>query len=301
MPRHWQRIVLCAAKGSMPKIPQRVGTKPSTMSINLEIRDGSPHWYLSPDIWVLGDPGDTTESMPVAGIPCYLKARVRNNGSSPANNATVNFYWGNPAVGVSRATATFIGQSFVSLAAGASDDVLCLVPWIPQFLNEGHECILAEAFHPDDPLATGTDFHVPTDRHVAQRNLSVIQTQNNMFHLNFELHNGTRKEQTFVATIEQVSAEKALKHFPAFLKQLKGKKEGKISATHFSNSRCPEPGKQPGQHQEKCEPATIAGFGTRQLAVTGKLEGDFAFVTIARYNGSQQTGGLGILILNSKA
>lgn len=268
------------------------------MAIELEIRDGSPHWYLSPDIWIVQDPNDTIESMPVAGTPCYLKARVRNNGSNDVANATVNFYWANPAIGVNRNTANLIGQSFVSLSRGSEEDVLCLTPWVPEFLNDGHECVIAEAFHPNDPLPAATDFNVPTDRHVAQRNLSVLLAMHSMFHMNFEMHNGSRKEQKFTVKVQQIKIESIFEQFPALEKQLHGKKEGKLKAAEFTNTQCPPPDKKFGKLEESKEEFTLAGFGKKQMALSGQIAGDFIFVIITQYAEKIQTGGLGILIIN---
>src|SRR5215218_5047117 len=135
------------------------------MPVNLEIEDGSP-WYLSPNVWAV--PGDDPEGppgTPIVGQPCFLWAKVRNTGKTGVNNATVHFYWGNPSVGFDRTTANFVGSAAVNVPAGGVSDVLCLTPWDPIFVNEGHECILAEAFHASDPLPPGTAFNVPTDRH----------------------------------------------------------------------------------------------------------------------------------------
>lgn len=269
------------------------------MAIELEIRDGSPHWYLSPDVWVVANPGDTAESQPIAGTACYLMAKVRNNGATNVTNATVRFYWANPAIGFDRNTATFIGQSFVSLTTGQVEDVLCLTPWIPEFLNEGHECILAEAFHSSDPLPATTDFNVPTDRHVAQKNLSVLLALKSMFHMNFEMHNGSRKKREFTAWAEQVSIDRILKQFPEIQKQIKGKKEGKITSLEFTNTRCPNADtKSKGTNAEGKEAITLEGFQKKQMAVTGKLEGDFAFIVVSQYSEKIETGGLGILVIN---
>ena len=284
----------------MPKIQSKSRLKNhKIMAIELEIRDGSPDWYLSPDIWIVADPGDSTESIPLAGTPCYLKARVRNNGSTDVSNATVRFYWANPSIGVSRATATLIGESYVSLNAGDVDDVLCLTPWVPEFLNGGHECILAEAFHPEDPLPL-TDFNVPTDRHVAQRNLSVMNAMNGMFHMNFEMHNPSRKEQKFSARPQQVKIGKLLKEFPMLEKQLHGKKEGHLKSIEFTNTICPTTGKPSGKFQKTSDAFALNGFGKKQLSVSGEIEGDFAFVTISQHKEETLTGGLGILIINHK-
>src|SRR5690242_6133425 len=117
------------------------------MSVQLEIRDGVP-WYVSTDLWTVpGDP-EAAPGPPRSGEPCYLYARVRNGGKSPVTDAVVRFYWANPSVGFNRRTATSVGSAFVSLEPGETADVLCLTPWTPTFVNRGHVCILAEAFHP---------------------------------------------------------------------------------------------------------------------------------------------------------
>ena len=74
------------------------------MAIELEIPDGDP-WYLSPNLWTV--PGNDPEGpvgMPIAGRPCYVWARVTNRGRTSVTNATVRFYWANPAVGFDRTT-----------------------------------------------------------------------------------------------------------------------------------------------------------------------------------------------------
>jgi hypothetical protein len=171
------------------------------MTVFLEIVDGNPQWYLSPNIWTVpGDDPEGTPGLPIVGQSCFLWARVRNNGSNVVQNATVRFYWANPAVGFDRNTANLVGTSFVTLNPGESAEVLCLTPWVPVFVNDGHECVLAEAFHTTDPLPVTPAFNVPSDRHVAQRNLSVITTspaRNMMFHLAFEVHNTSRKPRVF--------------------------------------------------------------------------------------------------------
>jgi hypothetical protein len=271
------------------------------MAIELEIRDGVPYWYLSPDVWVVKNPGDTVESQPIAGTPCYLMAKVANNGTSNVTNATVKFYWANPSIGVDRNTATFVGQSFVSLTTGQVEDVLCLTPWIPEFLNEGHECILAEAFHGNDPLPATIDFNVPTDRHVAQKNLSVLLAMKSMFHMNFEMHNGSRKKREFTAKIQQVMVDRIIKEFPEIQKMIKGKEEGKLISAEFTNSRCPdsdEKSKKTNEIVENKEVITLEGYQKKQMAVTGKIDGDFAFIIVSQYSEKMETGGLGFLIIN---
>jgi len=147
------------------------------MSVQLLIRDGVPRWYLSPDIWVVpgSDPSGSPDS-PIAGQAAYLWARVANTGSSNANGVRVDFYWANPALQVTRSNATFVGSANADVPAGGTQDVLCLVPWIPMIVNNGHECLVAVANHPGNPLPSPLPdaFDPPTYPQVAQKNLTVL-------------------------------------------------------------------------------------------------------------------------------
>jgi hypothetical protein len=146
------------------------------MTVILRIGDGAP-WWESPDIWVV--PGDDPLGIPgspVAGQSAYVWARVHNDGDTDVDSARVDYWWANPATGVTRTTATLIGNAFVDVAAGTSEDVLCLVPWVPAFVNDGHECLVAEVNSDHDPLPTPVPdpFDPPNHRQTAQRNLSVL-------------------------------------------------------------------------------------------------------------------------------
>lgn len=153
------------------------------MSAHLLIHDGSsPQWWVSPDIWVVpgADPNGPPGS-PIAGKPAYLWARVSNIGNVAANGTRVDFYWANPSAQVVVGVATQIGSAFVDLDPGDTQDVLCLVPWIPVIVNGGHECVLAVAHGPGDtnpipdPLPNGYPFDPPSHDQIAQLNLSVLE------------------------------------------------------------------------------------------------------------------------------
>lgn len=151
------------------------------MSAHLLIQDGSP-WWLSPAIWVVpGNDPNGAPGAPVAGINAYLWARVSNLGDVAANATRIDFYWANPAAQIVVGVATFIGSAYADLAAGATQDVLCLVPWKPVIVNGGHECVLAVAHGPADlnpipsPLPSGYPFDPPAHDQIAQLNLSVLQ------------------------------------------------------------------------------------------------------------------------------
>jgi hypothetical protein len=151
------------------------------MSAHLIIHDGSP-WWVSPDIWVVpgSDPNGPAGS-PIAGRPNYLWARVTNTGTSAVTAARVDFYWANPSAAVVVGVATFVGSAYADLAPGDTQEVLCLVPWVPVIVNGGHECVLAVVHgYGDqnalpDPLPNGYPFDPPQHDQIAQTNLSVLE------------------------------------------------------------------------------------------------------------------------------
>ncbi len=158
------------------------------MSAHLLIHDGAaPYWWTSPDIWVVpGNDPNGAPGAPIAGQNAYLWARVANVGNLAAKGARIDFYWANPAAQVAVGVATAIGSAFVDLDPGQSQDVLCLVPWVPVVVNGGHECVLAVAHAGadssplPDPLPNGYVFDPPAHDQIAQLNLSVLAAAKTM-------------------------------------------------------------------------------------------------------------------------
>jgi hypothetical protein len=144
-----------------------------------------PFWE-SPDIFVAPnldastapDTPTTLGGVASAGVPNTLWAHVWNLGRSPVYNARVEFYWFNPSLGFNQAAAHLIGVTYVDLGARTSGNahriVKCPVSWIPRFVNGGHECLVVRVFEPlTDPL-TPYQWDASNDRHVGQRNISVV-------------------------------------------------------------------------------------------------------------------------------
>ncbi|MES2949006.1 MAG: hypothetical protein V4858_10740 [Pseudomonadota bacterium] len=277
------------------------------MSVSLEIADGSP-WYLSLDVWTVpGDDPEGPQGQPIVGTPCYMWARVHNNGNDLVQNAQVRFYWANPAVGFDRSSANFIGTANVTLAGGAQSDVLCLMPWIPIFVNNGHECVLAEAFHTSlDPLPATLAFNVPTDRHVAQRNLSVVMAlKGGLFHMAFEIHNTSRKPGQFKLVTRAATGaelERAIGIFPKVAEALRGAKPGEIANAGFVEDPCPDM-QAPGDVRQEVYAQLAAG--TRDgLSVVGQLKGDYALLHVEQWaegRGEKPVlaGGLSVLVVGA--
>ncbi len=271
------------------------------MSVQLEIQDGSPHWWLSPDVWTVpGDDPEGAPGLPIAGQSCYMWARVHNTGTDAVANATVRFYWANPSVGFDRTSANYIGSANVSLNSGETKEVLCLVAWQPVFVNNGHICVLAEAFHATaDPLPASPAFNVPTDRHVAQRNLSVLMTapMKMAFSMAFEIHNTERKARNF--TIKTKLGELAeLRPLAKTIGQLPTGK-GKVQNVGFIKAAVPcNSDEKPQPVVERLE---VAPGGRVGLTVTGELEGDVALVHVIQEVDGKEVGGLSAVVVKGGA
>jgi hypothetical protein len=269
------------------------------MAVELEIRDGDP-WWLSPDIWAVpGDDPEGAPGVPIVDRPCFLHARVRNRGKSSVADATVRFYWANPALGPDRNTATLVGTSFVSLTPGQDADVLCLTPWSPIFVNGGHECLIAEAFEPSaDPLPSVPDFNVPTDRHVAQRNISVvIAAQKRLFHMSFEVHNPSRRKRRFTVRAKEGDRGQVERLLPALSPQVKLPKGwGRVTRAGFLRTPCPDEGQIDGAPQQI--DGLDASPGQRQgVTLAGRLEGGAALLHVLQEIDGKTVGGLSVLVL----
>lgn len=175
------------------------------MSATLVIRDGDPHWWNSPDIWVVpGNDPNGPPGQPIAGEPAFLWGRVHNTGDQTASGARVDFYWSNPATGVLRSNSTLVGSPFVDLNPGETKEVLCVIPWIPQIVNNGHECVVAEVIHPSDPLPSPPpdEFDPPTYHQIAQKNLTVLAMKKSMMVMAIQVAVPIRKEKLLLVTTE---------------------------------------------------------------------------------------------------
>jgi hypothetical protein len=175
------------------------------MAAELEIRDGTP-WWASTDIWVApGNDPNSAPGQPIAGEPAFVWARVHNNGDSNVEQAQVRFWWANPSAGVLRTTATLIGASAVNLRSGETKDVLCVIPWVPTVVNNGHECLVAEILHPADPLPQPLPeaFQPMVLRQVAQRNMVVLPGAQ-LHRLAIQVASPTRQGQSLMVKLEQV-------------------------------------------------------------------------------------------------
>lgn len=268
------------------------------MPVELEISDGDP-WYLSPNVWTVpGNDPEAAPGSPVVGVPCYLWARVTNRGTSSVQNGMVRFYWANPSVGFDRTTAYVVGSSFVTLDSGETQDVLCLTPWFPEYVNQGHECVLAEAFHPtNDPLPATAQFNVSTDRHVAQCNLSVVQAAAGFLVMAFGIHNPSRKPRRFAVRVrhgkvKEIAVLAKLRGLEPYL----GMKEGDVTALGFTETPCPTP---EALKRAKKEYRGIDLLATQRkgLTLVGSVTRGPALLHVEQLDGDRVVGGLSVLVV----
>jgi hypothetical protein len=151
---------------------------------------GGTVFWESPDIWTAaGDPSTTPEIPPThggvlhAGQPNTVYAHVWNLGRAPLTGVVVSFYWFNPSLAIDSSHAHLIGQARVDLGPRNSPLchklVKCPKAWVPVMENGGHECLVVKVWGFGD-AAPDNQWHPWEDRHVGQRNVSVVQTLQDM-------------------------------------------------------------------------------------------------------------------------
>ena len=264
----------------------------------LVIDHGNP-WWLSPNVWaaLVSNPDEPSpgELSPKTGQQYYLKAQVRNTETFTITNAQVNLYWANPSLTITRGNAHLVGSAFVSVDGGQTAEVLCLSPWVPTFVNQGHECLLAEIAQGNPMPSDALDGQ--NDPHVAQRNLSVVMSTGTSFHFAFEVCNSERKEQIFAVHVQQADHEQLEAVVKLFGNRLRIPARGTIQELGFVESPCPDMhdlrGVVPQIPQLKLGPYGCAGY-----SVVGKLEAGAALIHVTQTIESRRVGGLSVLILH---
>jgi hypothetical protein len=134
---------------------------------------GLPAW-ISPDI-VIVQPGGTVGGEAVPLEVNQVRVTVTNGGGIPAVDAYVDAFVADPATLITPATASVIGGGFVTIQAYSTTTMD--LPWTPTLSDSGHRCLIARVslILPSDTYADPTVFDVVGDRHVAQRNIQVLE------------------------------------------------------------------------------------------------------------------------------
>lgn len=144
-----------------------------------------PFWE-SPDIYLLaGVQPQNAPDVPAhlgqtakANAPNTIYAHVWNFGKSAANEVVVEFYWLDPALGISGGGVHLIGQALTNLGSrysGSSHRVVkCPEAWEAKYENGGHECLLVRAWDVCSDALSTPEWDASLNRHIAQRNIHVV-------------------------------------------------------------------------------------------------------------------------------
>jgi hypothetical protein len=167
------------------------------------------NFWTSPDIWV--ESSDPLGN-PVAGEANFVHARIFNLGAFDAAPVRVDFYWGDPSLGLGPGTMIRINPpdkaEWVEVKSMQYVDVRCNTAWVPVVVNGGHECLMVNCTCPIlDPITHPLECRL--DRHVGQRNVHVVEAPaGTSFKFFVNLHNtlafGGRAR--IVARVEHVLA-----------------------------------------------------------------------------------------------
>jgi hypothetical protein len=136
------------------------------------VPNGEVFWE-SPDIRVIG--GDAFGN-PTGGKPVALEARVWNQGDLDAAPVRVDFSFIAPSLGVTGDAPELIGTAWTTLLAGHSKIVACPKEWTPpEYVTDVHACVIVTCSAPAQRDTPSAPFNPALDRHVGQRNLTVLE------------------------------------------------------------------------------------------------------------------------------
>jgi hypothetical protein len=142
-------------------------------------------FWESPDIIVIqGDVstpiGHTPTLHPTVGVDISIFVRAWNLGRLSAIGTKLRVSWANPAFNIGDPSSPekihYIGGTYINLSDRSQSDFNQIVKipslWRPILENNGHECLVAKVESTVDK--TGPDFDANMNRHVGQRNLTVV-------------------------------------------------------------------------------------------------------------------------------
>jgi hypothetical protein len=274
------------------------------MAIKLDIRDGTPDWWMSPDIWVVpGNDPTGQPGAPIAGQPAYVWAHVENHGSSAADGTRIDFWWADPSTQILRSTAHFIGSANADLQPGAAQDVLCLVPWAVTMVNGGHECLIAVANHSGSsiPIPPPDDFNPPAYPEVAQRNLSVVMAQTGVPARMLTIAAGPRTDKRVLVTANVGGELDEAQLRRLDLVGLKPAKAAKVEVGMGQEPMCmPEKGDLGKRELELRIPRGTRAAIHVAIRAPDLAKGEYALVRIAEQDGDRTLGGYTFIVLSNR-
>ncbi|MDC7783210.1 hypothetical protein [Priestia megaterium] len=152
--------------------------------------------YISPAISIITPDGvRATEVVPDGKYE--IEVVVTNSGGIIATDAFVEVFFSGPTTAFIPIIANKIGHAFVTVQAHSTASVR--IPWRPLPSQSGHLCLTARVslIAPPDTFKDPNTFDVYQDRHIAQRNINVINLKGEQdFSFDFDLVNPLPLENT---------------------------------------------------------------------------------------------------------
>jgi hypothetical protein len=281
------------------------------MGVNLEIRDGSPDYWLSPDISILNDDCNGLDVLTnVDGKvvrKVVFRATVKNNGNDLATNVQVRFWvCDNPSTAFAPGLAGVhpVGPVNVSdIPSKASRDSNCTNQF--QSIN-GHHCVLARASCTEDPAPTipsGTNFNPVGELRTAQRNFEVLLASplaSGVFEMEFSAYNIDPAPRMMTLEVKQGNLDQ-IKDFLPMLQKVYPIPEKLTPLKNLGLLRKPQkPTPTSLKLGEKLVKVLTPAKNRRQLQLVGQLQQGAAVIHVEHRQGKKLIGGLTVLVLALK-
>jgi hypothetical protein len=292
----------------------KVAWQEAKMSGPLIINQGSPNWWLSPDIWVaLPGAPSTPVANPIAGTTYEVYIRVYNNYPLAVTDWNLFVCWAIPTVGpipLPPAAQLLNGAPFgspINVPAGYPGFFQIFktsTNWTPSFENGGHECLVAETYFQDVGFpSTGLNGDAPPtgDYSIAQHNLGVLNMglgsprRPPRFHYAFQAANGSDKEQGFVieARLGPLSDIAAFLPCEAHWRKVL-ERPGKVEHLGIVASAEPHPAEL--ENSTFRSEVKIAPRSCHPHTLTGSLKSGNALIHVTQRVGDRVVGGLSVLV-----
>ena len=143
-------------------------------------------------------------------------------------------------------------------------------------------------------------FNVPTDPHVAQKNLSLVKYKKGLFHFSFEIHNAARTIRSFNIFAEEGKLEQLDKIDQLIGKNFKiQKKRGNIQKIGFTESLCPEI-EDLENSQQDIRDLKLQQYERKGYTLIGKTDGGSNLIHINQTIDNVSIGGLSILVMRDE-
>lgn len=286
-----------------------IAPRATASPMGLIIHHGSPHWWLSPDIWLANAPstsGSPHVANPAAGSTYDVWVRVTNPTKATLSTALLKWnlevVWAYPFAGSIPLSSLPAGDVLNStgldaIPGGTSVDIKCTNTWTPK---TGHECIVAwtnasNIAYPSSPYLEG-DAGPANNWSIAQHNFIVLPVKMRKFHLAFQVCNGVAKELSFDIAARQApleTIEALLPGVPGGLTLLN--RQGKVEHLGLVASKdasADELDQAPAQLTVTIGPQSCQAF-----TLGGVLPGGNALINITQTRQERVVGGLSVLAM----